>query len=300
MSHSSRISIPVISFDEANRFAHSLRNDLQGFKLLSGLLKQVAGINLPPSEKNKSLMAARLAPLLRQNNLNGYTQLMTLLNSENKALMTEFVNCLTTNTTDFFREPQHFDVLRDVLKDLIRKKHENGSTELRVWCAASSTGQEVYTMAITILECLPPTVMWNLKFLATDIDMDVLRKAASGYYTENDVRSIPNYLLRKYFRPHNTADRKGYVANTHLKKVVTFAPMNLMSPTYPFVYRFDIVFCRNVMIYFDRDGVNHVATRLTKSLAPGGHLFVGHSESGLIKSPDMQSVASAVYRKRGP
>lgn len=300
MSGSSKIAVPAISFDEANRFAHSLRNDQQGFKQLAELLKQVAGIHLPPSEKNKSLMAARLAPLLRHNGLNGYMQLIALLNGENRALMTEFLNCLTTNTTDFFREPQHFEILKDLLKELVRKKHEVGSNELRIWCAASSTGQECYTIAMTVLEALPPTVVWSVKFLATDIDMEVLQKAATGFYQENEVRSIPNYLLRKYFQPYNSDGRKGYIANPLLKKTINFAPLNLMSPTYPFLYRFDIIFLRNVLIYFDRDGVNHVANRMTKALAPGGHLFVGHSESGLIKNPEMQSVASAVYRKKQP
>jgi chemotaxis protein methyltransferase CheR len=289
-----------MSFEEANRFSSALREDVSGFLGLARFLKTEAGIHLPPSDKNKSLMAARLAPLMRQNRLDGYADLQRILDAHDRLMIATFINALTTNTTEFFREPQHYDHMREHLRQTMRRKQATGAGDLRIWCAAASTGQEPYSMAMTILETLPGVNQWNLRFLATDIDMEVLQRAADGIYSSHELKTLPQYYLRKYFLPYKKAGEGHYIVNSTMRSLLNFAPLNLMSAQYPFSYKFDFIFCRNVLIYFDRDGVNHVSNRMIKALNPGGYLFVGHSEAGLIKNPEMTSIASAVYRKRMP
>lgn len=277
-----------------------LQKDERGFQLLSSLLKTTTGINLPLNDKNSALMAARLAPLLREHGLNGYSELHALLQRDPR-LMGVFINCLTTNTTHFFREGAHFEALTKLLPAYLEQKAKaRGPRELRVWCAASSTGQEPYTILMTLLEARPDLVdSGMLKFISTDIDVDVLKRAAGGTYTEQETQGIPKALLSKYLKPIKTSSGETrYRFEPKLLNAIRFAQLNLMSDPYPFQHKFDIIFCRNVLIYFEHDTASAVVDRMARSLAPGGYMFLGHSESGTMRNPQLTQISHALYQKR--
>lgn len=284
---------PTFSITDANEFASRLRRDQRGFTRLAEMLQRICGIHLPNSEKNLSLMAGRLAPLLRDSGLDGYESYANRLATGDQRLIQEFVNALTTNTTEFFREATHFDYLTKIAPEIYRRKGE-----IRVWCAASSTGQEAWTILMTLREAIPTPGPLAVKMLATDIDMEVLERAASGWYTEDELRGVPPMYRQRYFTSQRGAKGRSWRVSPQLAACVTFAPFNLTSRSYSFKQPFDVVFCRNVLIYFDRAMVAQVLERLVGTLAPGGHLFLGHSESGTLRNSAVNSVAAAVYKRR--
>lgn len=285
---------PQIGF--THKTIEDLQNDHSGFSALSDVLKKLSGINLPLNPKNCCLMACRLAPILRTKNLDSYQRYLQYILSAGDQARQEFVSALTTNTTHFFREPRHFDLLKLKLPELLKIKEKNPNREIRIWCSASSTGQEAYTLAMTLLESIPNISNWNIKFLATDIDQDVLEKASNGIYNSNEVESIPPLYRQKYFQ--KVADGGDYYqVKPQLRRIIQFAPFNLLSEKYPFRYPFDIIFCRNVLIYFDLKSSQQVVNKLSAALSLSGYLFLGHSESGAMKSPLLSQIGPASYQK---
>jgi chemotaxis protein methyltransferase CheR len=286
-----------------NGFDHSrLQNDLTGFSALSEILKGRCGIDLPPTPKNLSLMASRMRKLLLARGLESYGEYARMIHNQVPGVMNEFISALTTNTTHFFRENEHFNHLRKILPELIEAKRREGSNELRVWCAASSTGQEPYTILISLLESgvLPPGM--TLKFLATDIDLQVLEKASNAIYREEDIENMPPVLVSRYFEKGIGGDGQRMVrVLPRYASMIRFARLNLIEPRWPFQNKFDIIFCRNVLIYFDSPTAQGVVERLAGQLNPGGYLYVGHSESGHVKTRLVKSVVAAAYvRLPGP
>jgi chemotaxis protein methyltransferase CheR len=217
--------------------------------------------------------------------------------------LTEFICALTTNTTHFFRESVHFDFLKNRLPELAEAKRKQHKHELRVWCSASSTGQEVYTLMMVIQSFLndanPAFKTWDLKFLATDIDPEVLERASSGTYQETELSGVPDPLKQQFFRAVRTGVQKAYQVQSEYRSKIRFAQFNLLTERYPFQFPFDIIFCRNVLIYFDRPTAEKVIEKLAGALAPGGLLFLGHSETGMMRSKVMKTLASGVYQKAG-
>lgn len=274
----------------------ALQADLKGFQPLSDLLRTVAGIHLAPTDKNRSLMATRLLSILRDGKFKNYREYYNFLMNAEAKHQKEFVIALTTNTTQFFREPAHFDFLKKALPELLERKRRAGSSELRVWCAAASTGQEPYTIAMVVREQVPEGSPFQIRFLATDIDTDVLKKAANGVYSEAEARGVPPTYLQKYFTKKKGAETT-FTAKDELRNLIRFAPLNLVEEPYPFQHGFDIIFCRNVLIYFDTETTALVTKNLMKSLAPGGLLLLGHSESGAMRGKEAENLAAAVYRK---
>ncbi len=273
-----------------------LQADVAGFRLLSKELKDRTGINLPENSKNLSLMASRLHSRIADMGLETYQEYLELLRDEDPELLREFVQALTTNTTHFFRESRHFDFLREALPGMLRLKKPG--SDLRVWCAASSTGQEPYTIGMTLLEALGPQSGWNLRFLATDIDDSVLRTAIEAVYTEKEIGGLNPMLRQKYFESTGGSTGREFRIKPTLRNLIRYANLNLMNE-YPFQHKFDIIFCRNVLIYFDRETVDRVIEKLADALAPGGLLFIGHSETGALRCASLEPVSTAVYRKKG-
>jgi chemotaxis protein methyltransferase CheR len=281
-----------------------LQQDLPGFLVLSRLLKELAGINLPDNLKNLSLMASRLAPVLKARGLGDYGTFARLLKSGDQEAITEFVSALTTNTTHFFREGAHFQHLSQALPAILERKRKSGHRELRIWCAAASTGQEPYTIAMTVLGGIPDAAHWDIRFLATDIDPEVLSRASLGQYNESEMAGVPPLLRQKYFQsrsqiptrksPHSEIEQ----VVPGLSQLIRFAPLNLMSEKYPFQHPFDIIFCRNVLIYFEAATASAVVHRLGTALGAGGLLYLGHSESGTMKSNILAPVGHAVYQRK--
>ena len=274
-----------------------LESDRKGFDALSRILKDHAGINLLPTSKNFTLLSTRVHKVLKKHNLNSYGQFLRVIKS-NAEMMTEFIQCMTTNTTHFFREKEHFNVLANHIGEILNMKQSKRNHELRVWCAAASRGDEPYTIAMSLYESIPNINSWNLKFLATDIDANVLEIARQGVYESNQTKEVPSKLLEKYFKVQPLSNgNKYYHVIDKLKQAVTYAEFNLLEPRYPFNKKFDVIFCRNVLIYFDQDTVRGVINKLVDQLSPGGFLFIGHSESGTVRHEKLERIAPAAYRK---
>lgn len=249
-----------------------------------------SGVNLPFSAKNEALIKNRLTKLLSRNNISDLESLKEALESKNQKVVDLFISSLTTNKTHFFREDAHFDFFKEELN----KRKDN--SELRVWCSAASTGQEPYTIAIVLRENLQPAKLNNTKFLSTDIDLQVLAKASQGKYSESEMEGCPNDLRKKYFQTTNSKDAK-YVANDELRNMIRFAPFNLVTGPYSFQHKFDFIFCRNVLIYFDPATTAKVIHNLASQLKPGGYLILGHSESGSVKDPLIKPLTRAIYQR---
>jgi chemotaxis protein methyltransferase CheR len=281
-------------YSEGDQLFKILQEDTEGFEALSQFLKEIAGINLPLTMKNRCLMASRLCSVLKEYGYNSYTPFIELLNSGDTTAATQFVTSLTTNTTHFFREAKHFDILKNEIPALLKRKEKSGLKELRVWCCAASSGQEPYSIAITLLESIPNPQLWSLKFLASDIDIHVLEKASRGVYSENEIESLPPLYRQKYF---TKMEKNVYQAKPFLRQLINFASFNLITEKYPFQHPFDIVFCRNVLIYFETTASQAIVNKISATVGTGGLLFLGHSESGAMRNPLMSQIAAAAYRK---
>jgi chemotaxis protein methyltransferase CheR len=278
-----------------------LQSDQQGFLALAAHLKKTAGINLPLNEKNLSLMASRLNKIMGQKQITTFTEFAECL-TKDAELRHTFIEELTTNTTYFFREPAHFEMLKGVIENILKNKSKSvGKPDLRVWCAAASTGQEPYTILMTLIEGFGWPLPFNLKYLATDISTDVLQTASDGIYSEKEVEGLSTQQTSQFLTKVSSGIDDGRVKfkiQPQLKELVTFAPFNLLTEKYPFKNQFDIIFCRNVLIYFDRETTNAIVDKMIGKVNQGGYLFLGHSEAGMMKHPDVSVVAHAVYLKK--
>lgn len=261
------------------------------FAYFAKKIYELAGIHLPSNDKNISLVQNRLSRLLRRHELSSYSALADKIEKGGPLIIDEFISSLTTNKTHFFREEAHFEFLEKELPN-----HFKDHNELRIWCAASSTGQEPYTLAITLLESLSSQQASRSRILATDIDTDILAKAAAGEYSEQEMQGLDAHLRQKYFLRQASKD-KSFRAADSISSMIDFARFNLITGNYKFNKPFDFIFCRNVLIYFDPPTTRKVIESLGKCLRPGGHLIIGHSESGTQVPADLKGIAQAVYRK---
>jgi chemotaxis protein methyltransferase CheR len=252
----------------------------------------LAGVDLPLTPKNHALVRNRILKLLRLYQLKSYEDYWNLLSSNPTSQLTsEFISALTTNMTSFYRESSHFDFLKEVLPQLLSK-----FSDARIWCAAASTGQEPYTIAMTVAESLGPAAT-KVKILATDIDLQVLKKASVGTYEEREMQGLPPELRQRYFSRVDVKGNEFWRIKDETHALIRFAPFNLMNPKYEFQHKFQVIFCRNVLIYFDEATTKRVIDNLTSCLAPGGYLVLGHSESGNVKHPNLKPMSRAVYLK---
>lgn len=200
------------------------------------------------------------------------------------------IDALTTHKTNFFREPEHFEFLRSKALPTIK------SDRIRIWSAGCSSGEEPFTIAITLLEELPDNHHMDVRILATDISITVLEKARQAEYEEDILGEVKPLVLQKYFTCARFKKPRIYRLNPNAKSLVKFAQLNLMSE-WPMKGPFDIIFCRNVMIYFDKPTQYRLIQRFGQLLRKGGYLFVGHSESLAVLSHPFHYVQPAVYVK---
>ena len=280
-----------------------LQKDIRGFRAIAEILKDMIGINLEENEKNLFLMAGRLNKVLRKMEISTYQEYIVHLKSGEPEHLNSLVTAMTTNTTEFFREPQHFDLLKTVAREILLRKGANN--ELRIWCSASSTGQEAYTIAMALEEARSLLPAFKLKMLATDIDSVVLQKASQGLYTQGDVASVPAFIRQKYFQPvsdfskdKEKSKEKMYQVSPQLQQSIRFASFNLLSETYRFQFPFDIIFCRNVLIYFDRPTSAGIISKFAGALGSNSYLFLGHAETGTMQNKDLKLAGSALYQKK--
>ena len=193
--------------------------------------------------------------------------------------LANMIDALSTNVTQFFRESQHLDHLRDdMLPKLMADRTKAGQPKLRIWSAGCSSGEEPYTIAMVLRETVVDIDRWDVKLLATDISNNVLAKARDGVYEEGKFRDVPMLLRGKYFEQVDPGPPRRYQVSPTLRNMVHFARLNLLEP-WPMKGPFDFIFCRNVMIYFNQPTRQQLITRFGELLSPGGALFIGHSES---------------------
>ena len=290
---------PKLNYVSALRMTiDSLQEDIRGFEKVRDYLKNLTGVNLITNQKNLSLMANRLGKILAENECQDYSDYIACLlkPGDNSELKNEFISSMTTHTTEFFREPFHFEELRKITEEKLKS---HSVSELRVWCAAASTGQEPYTIAMVLLDVTSRLRPLSVKILATDIDIQVLQIAAKGNYKKSDLDKLPANFRERFFvkANGNSGPTDMMAASKELKSALRFAPLNLALQTYPFQHRFDVIFCRNVLIYFEKYDAEKIVDRLVNSLNVGGHLFVGHSESSAVTSSKVKKVGMAIYQK---
>jgi chemotaxis protein methyltransferase CheR len=208
------------------------------------------------------------------------------------------LDAITTNETQFFREPRHFELLSETFIPAWRAEAARGARarHIRVWSAGCSTGEEPYSLAMTLLAALPPTDGWEIEILATDLSTRVLEHARQGIFTEERAAAIPRALLQT-FMLKGFASQAGHVkVSPALQTAVTFRRLNLNDDVYPVTGPFDAIFCRNVFIYFNQTTRHRMVQQLLSHLDPGGIFFIGHSES-LAGVPGVETVVPTVYRR---
>jgi chemotaxis protein methyltransferase CheR len=272
-----------------------LVSDEAGFILLSEYLKNSTGINMPTTPKNLSLMAGRLSSLLREYNFDDYLGLYAAITGGRADIAKHFIQSLTTNTTHWFREAQHFAKLEEYITKLLNQGHRD---EIKIWCAASSIGHEPYTISIVINEALAKAGKKNgYKILATDIDEDVLQKAASACYTQSELNGLSLEQSKKYLDCKTGKFNQYYRVKKEYADPVHFAKLNLLEPQFSFKNKFDIIFCRNVFIYFEKSVTHSIINKMAPFVRNGGLLFLGHAEAGAMKSDQFKSIAHAVYER---
>jgi chemotaxis protein methyltransferase CheR len=259
---------------------------LEDFERVRRLIRDRAGIALNDSKQN--MVYNRLVKRLRARRVNSFCDYLALLDDAQHDEWQQFVNALTTNLSHFFRESYHFPVLVEHVRAL-------GRTPVRVWSAASSSGEEPYSIAIALCEAfstLPPPV----SILATDVDTNILEGAARGVYAMEKVEQVSPERLRKFFL-RGTGKNSGYArVRPEVAALVTFRQLNLTGARWDLEGPFDAVFCRNVMIYFDKRTQYDVLQRMREVLSPDGLLFAGHSESFLHAADLFRPVGKTVYR----
>lgn len=243
------------------------------FEQFQSLIFQQVGIKLDTPKK--PLLVSRLSKRLRELDLASFQAYYDCVSQEGgEEELTRLLDLISTNKTDFYREPVHFDFLRNhVLPEA------QGTKALRVWSSASSSGEEPYTIAMTLCDALPDIRRWDIKILASDISTRVLAKAASGMYEEERVRQLPKDLVLRHFLCGKGVQAGRYKVRPEVAKYVVFRRINLMDSTFPIRSALDVIFCRNVMIYFDRPTQAKLMEKFFRYLRPGGYLFIGHSES---------------------
>lgn len=266
------------------------------FALIRGLVHERFGINLTPDKK--ALVVGRLRKTLEEKGGISFGEYHALiLRDGTGAELSDLINRISTNHTFFNREKEHFEFFRrKALPEAAERARRRNSRDLRVWCAASSTGEEPYMLAMLMREHFGADFgNWELGLLATDISEKALSRARAGVYLREQAAGIPPDLLKKHFRPRADGSVE---ASAALKSDITYRRFNLINSEYPFRKPFDIVFCRNVMIYFDNPTKDAVVRNIAKSMAPEGHFFLGHSETLGRTTPEFDYLQPAVYRRK--
>lgn len=262
------------------------------FNMIRSYVKAKYGINL--RDEKKSLVYSRLRAVLQEKGFNDFTQYFEyVINDRTGEARMTFIDRITTNHTFFMREPDHFYYFRDTVLPHIAARH-GAAKDLRIWCAGCSTGEEPYTLQMMIQDYFADKPGWNTEILATDISTKVLSKAMEGVYSNDSIQPVPEHWKRKYFSPWNAANS---MVSAQVKDRITFRRHNLMEDRFLFSKQFQVIFCRNVMIYFDVETRTRLVEKFYAVTEPGGYLFTGHSESLNQNDVKFQYIQPALYRK---
>ncbi len=267
------------------------------FEAFSQFIYSEFGIKMPPVKR--IMLQGRLLKRIRNLNMNSYSEYKDYLFSKEgqKEEIFNFLNVVTTNKTDFFREPIHFDYLKgSVLPEFLSKQNRE---PFKIWSAGCSSGEELYTLAITLNEFKSINGGFNYSMLGTDISQNVLSKAAKGIYPLNKVDIIPIDLKKKYLLKSKDANNPTVKVRPELQRNLNLKYLNLMDSSYSAINeKFDAIFCRNVLIYFDRATQESVINKLSSYLKPGGYFFIGHSESLTGMNVQLEHIKPTIFRKK--
>jgi chemotaxis protein methyltransferase CheR len=241
----------------------------------------------------RDLVYGRLGRRLRALGCSSFDQYRALLEGpDSEAEQVAMVNAITTNLTGFFREPHHFNTLaRDIIPELVRSTSHG--RRLRIWSAGCSSGEEPYSIAMTVLSALPQRDQWDALILATDVDTNMVATGQAGLYDAARTEPVPTELRRRYVLP---GDGDMIEMAPALKHIIRFKPLNLLQ-SWPMRGKFDVIFCRNVVIYFDKDTQRALFDRYADILKPDGWLFIGHSESLFRVTDRFRHLGRTTYRK---
>lgn len=263
------------------------------FRRLSEYMKSYYGIHLKPEKK--TLVMGRLQNVLLQGGFVSFSSYFDYIHSDQSGEAARtLINKLTTNHTFFMRESQHFMYFKNTVLPYLSSV-EASKKDLRIWSAGCSSGEEPYTLAMIISDYFGSSKgLWDTKILATDISTKVLEKAVRGIYTKESISNIPQSWKMAYF---NHISSNEYIVSDGIKKEVIFRRFNLNNVEFPFKNKFHVIFCRNVMIYFDSETKKKLIEKFYELTEPGGYLFIGHSESLNRNETKYKYIMPAVYRK---
>jgi chemotaxis protein methyltransferase CheR len=279
-----------VAFLDTGAFAPAL-GDAE-FDFIRHVVGENAGIVLGPNKRQ--LVQGRLARRLRDLGLRSYQEYCEHVRRSGPEELVGLINALTTNVPAFYREKHHFDALAEyMLPEAMRRNA--GSRRIRIWSAGCSTGEEAYCVAMTTADARQADASWDIKILATDIDSDVISFAQKGVYPLDRVASLPPERLRSCFQKGTGEHAGKAIVKAHLRAAVTFRVLNLLHH-WPMHGPFDVIFCRNVMIYFDQVTRERLINRFAQMLAPGGYLCIGHAESIHNVGAPVQLVGRTIYR----
>ena len=265
------------------------------FRFLAQLVYDTAGIVVGPHKRN--MVFSRLVRRLRDLGLSTFPAYCAFVQSpEGADEMGPLINAMTTNLTRFFREDHHFEFLAEkALPFALAEARKEGKRRLRLWSAGCSSGEEPYSIAITLKNAVPDLAQWDAKILATDLDTQMVARARAGIYPEEVIAELPRERREGHFTPA-PGEAGQMAASADLRRLIAFKPLNLLGD-WPVKGPFDAIFCRNVMIYFDKPTKQRLVDRLTTLLRPGGYLFVGHSETLLEHQSTLKLVGRTIYRR---
>ncbi|WP_420134968.1 CheR family methyltransferase [Rhodopseudomonas sp.] len=278
---------------------HEVRRQLSDrqFKSIADLIEGQVGIKLPNAKR--LMLEGRLFKRVRALKFDAVGDYVDHLSDEDalENELTHLIDVVTTNKTDFFREPQHFDFIRRVAVPDLLRQHGRKSRDLKVWSSACSTGMEAYTAAMVLDDMIRTGSRFHFRILGTDISTAVLRIATSAIYHRDTIEPVPEEFAKRYFLKARDRTRTEVRVVPELRRLTNFTRMNLMDTSYPVDRDVDIIFCRNVLIYFDRDTQRRVVQRLASHLRPGGYLLVGHSESMIHSAlPELRQVQPTIFK----
>jgi chemotaxis protein methyltransferase CheR len=289
------VYVLVNALTKTQRPAEYSLSDSQ-FKFICDKVYDTTGIVL--DERKREMVYRRLMRRTRQLNLPSFDAYCKLLQDGSGEELPNFTNAITTNLTSFFRESHHFDYLTEKFLPHHADKYRH-THRLRIWSAACSTGEEAYSLAITLLNSpVDFTLNWDVKILATDLDTDVLSKAKTGIYSDDRIENLPRPMIKKWFRKGTGSRLNQVKVSPDLANLITFKQLNLLHQ-WPMQGPFDVVVCRNVLIYFDKPTQEKLIHRFHQVLRPGGLLILGHSESLSKSQTEFKLMGRTVFEKVG-
>jgi chemotaxis protein methyltransferase CheR len=277
------LQLPVADFELSD----------EEFARLRELVREHTGIAL--SEAKRQLVYGRLARRLRALRMDNFAEYIKLLETGEGPELEEFVNAVTTNLTSFFREPHHFEFLASQMLP-VAVQQRAGARKLRIWCCAASTGEEPYSISMVLREAQALLMGWDVKMLATDLDSAVLATAQAGVYGGDRFNGMDPKRLSRFFEKGSGSHAGKFRAKEELKSLITFRQLNLMRD-WPIRGPFDAIFCRNVIIYFDKATQRELFERMARLQRPGDFLFLGHSESLYRVSDRYELIGRTIYRR---